>query len=354
MIRSGFLTPEARRVLTSLARSGTLTCRVTRRANALVLLDKGWSAQQVAEAFLLDDDTVRDWYKLYVEGGLEALRRFDVGGSVSLLSAEQETLLKDWVAATLPRTTREIGAWIEAQFDIVYESRSGLIMMLNRLGMTWHKPKVIPRKLDDARQKAFIENYAKLLKDLPGNETVLFADAVHPTHAARPAGCWAPTQATLAIEQSSGRQRINIHGAIDLETGQTRMIEVHTVDAASTISLLEAIQSLYPMMALIHVFLDNARYHHATLVKEWLARSECRIRLHFVPAYCPHLNPIERLWGLMHKNITHNRCYGTHNQFCDAALEFLRERVPRNWAQFCDAVSDNFRVISPKDFRIMT
>lgn len=354
MIRGGFLTPEARRVLTSLARSGTLTCRVTRRANALVLLDKGWSAQEVAEAFLLDDDTVRDWHKLYVEGGLEALRRFDVGGSASLLNAEQEAQLKDWVTATLPRTTREVGAWIEARFGIVYESRSGLIMMLNRLGMTWHKPRVIPRKLDEARQKAFIDGYAKLLNDLPGNEAVLFADAVHPTHAARPAGCWAPAQATLAIEQSSGRQRINIHGAIDLETGQTRMIEVVTVDAASTISLLKGIEALYPMMALIHVFLDNARYHHATLVKQWLARPECRIRLHFVPAYCPHLNPIERLWGLMHKNVTHNRCYDTCNQFSDVALQFLRERVPRNWAQFCDAVSDNFRVISPKDFRVMT
>lgn len=45
-----------------------------------------------------------------------------------------------------------------------------------------------------------------------------------------------------AIEQTSGRQRINIHGAIDLETGQTRMIEALTIDAASTIRLLESIE----------------------------------------------------------------------------------------------------------------
>jgi len=60
------------------------------------------------------------------------------------------------------------------------------------------------------------------------------------------------------------------------------------------------------MLALIHVFLDNARYHHAKLVHDWLSRPGCRIRLHFVPAYCPHLNPIERLWGVMHKHVTHN------------------------------------------------
>jgi hypothetical protein len=37
------------------------------------------------------------------------------------------------------------------------------------------------------------------------------------------------------------------------------MIDVETVNAASTITLLEAIEALYPMLALIHVFLDNAR-----------------------------------------------------------------------------------------------
>ena len=35
----------------------------------------------------------------------------------------------------------------------------------------------------------------------------------------------------------SGRQRLNIHGAIDLETGTTRMIEATTIDALSTIAL---------------------------------------------------------------------------------------------------------------------
>ena len=84
-----------------------------------------------------------------------------------------------------------------------------------------------------------------------------------------------------------GRERLNIHGAIDLETGNTRMLDVLVVNAASTIMLLMAIEAMYPCKRLIHVFLDNARYHHAKLVQQWLARSECRIRLHFIPSYCP-------------------------------------------------------------------
>jgi transposase len=260
---------------------------------------------------------------------------------------------------TLPRTTRQVGAYIEKEFGVAYESRSGLITLLHRLGLEYHKPDIIPRKLDEAKQKTFIAFYENLLNSLGPDEAVLFADAVHPTHAARPVGCWAPSQEKLAIEQTSGRQRINIHGAIDLETGQTRMIEALTVDAASTIQLLEAIEALYPMLALIHVFLDNARYHHPPdhspgVVREWLARPGRRIKLHFIPPYCPHFNPIERLWGAMHKHVPHNKCYATCGQFADATLGFLRENVPRNWTDFCDSVTNNFRVISPKDFRVMT
>lgn len=353
MIRGGFLSAEDRKLLIALARDGSAVGRVTRRANALVLLDGGMSCQEVARVLLFDDDTIRNWHALFEQGGIEGLTSFDMGGSSSLMSAVQCAGLKAWVTVTLPRSTRQIGAWIETEFGLVYQSRSGLIALLHRLGFEYHKPEVIPRKLDVAKQKAFIESYDNLLSSLPDNEAVLFVDAVHPTHAARPVGCWAPQHEKLAIEQTSGRQRINIHGAVNLETGQTRMIEVETVDAASTIRLLESIEAFYPMLVLIHVFMDNARYHHAKLVQEWLSRPDCRIKLHFIPAYCPHLNPIERLWGVMHKNVTHNKCYAKCAQFADATLDFLRDTVPRNWADLCDSVTDNFRVIAREDFRVI-
>jgi len=185
------------------------------------------------------------------------------------------------------------------------------------------------------------------------DEAVLFGDAVHPTHAARPAGCWGPKEIKLAVEQTSGRDRLNIHGAIDLETGRTSMLEVPAANAMSMILLLTTISAMYPDKRVIHLFLDNAKYHHAKLVREWLDRPGCRIKLHFIPAYCPHLNPIERLWKLMHEHITHNRCYKTFADFTEAALTFLRKEVPGNWETYCDKVADNFRIISPKDFHIL-
>src|SRR5271169_3545000 len=354
MIRRGFLDSESRRDLIELARDGSAAHRLARRANALVLLDKGMSCQSVADVLLLDNDTIRTWYQLYQEDGIEGLAGFGHEGGICRLTPEQLDKLKVWISETLPRTTGQVGAWIARECGIDYQTRSGLIALLHRLDMEHRKPKAISRKLDPAKQAAFIKEYEALMNRIEADEAVVFADAVHPTHAVRPVGCWGPKDVPVAVEQNSGRDRLNIHGAIDLETGQTVMKDVLTVDALSTIMLLTAIEAIYPGMRFVHVFLDNARYHHAKLVQAWLARPDCRIKLHFVPAYCPHLNSIERLWGLMHKHITHNKCYASFKDFSIAMLTFLRDDVPRNWDTYCDRVTDNFRIINPKDFRVLT
>jgi hypothetical protein len=56
---------------------------------------------------------------------------------------------------------------------------------------------------------------------------------------------------------------------------------------------------------------------------------------------------------LMHRHITHNKCYGTFREFSTAMLTFLREDVPKNWRDYRDEVTDNFRVITPTEFRII-
>jgi len=276
MIRGGFLDPSVRADLIEQVRDGKAETRLTRRANALLLLDDGMSCDEIAKVLYLDDDTIRYWYELYSEKGLSWLADFGYKGRSCELTPAQQDALKSWVAQTLPRTTTVVGEWIEKSYGVSY-SRSALIKLLRRNDMDYRKPGLVPRKLDPAKQQAFIDGYESLLNNLDDDEAVVFGDAVHPTHEARPAGCWAPKDVKIALEGTSRRQRLNLHGAVDLETGATRMIEVTTVDAASTIALLMAIVMMYPTKRRIHVFLDNARYHHAVLVEEWLARQGYRI-----------------------------------------------------------------------------
>src|SRR4051794_9506799 len=108
MIRGGFLTAEERRDLTELARDGLAEHRLARRANALVLLDRGMSCEEVGRVLLIDDDTIRTWHDLFEKDGVDGLAGFNYGGRASPLSLDQQATLKAWVGETLPRTTRSV------------------------------------------------------------------------------------------------------------------------------------------------------------------------------------------------------------------------------------------------------
>jgi Nucleotidyltransferase domain len=97
MIRGGFLTAEERRDLTELAEH-----RLARWANALVLLDRGMSCEEVGRVRLIDDDTVRTWHCLFQEDGIDGLAGFTYGGRASQLTLEQQAALKAWVGETPP------------------------------------------------------------------------------------------------------------------------------------------------------------------------------------------------------------------------------------------------------------
>ena len=82
MIRPGFLDRESRQDLIELTRDGSAAHRLSRRANALVLLDDGMSCEAIAKVLFVDDDTIRDWYRRYQEDGVEGLTIFDHEGGV--------------------------------------------------------------------------------------------------------------------------------------------------------------------------------------------------------------------------------------------------------------------------------
>lgn len=353
MRKRGFLSSDDRQTLVELSRDGLAQHRLARRANALVLLDRGMSYREVASVLLIDDDTVRQWRAIFESEGVEGLAGFHFGGRQPFLAEAQEAVLAAWVEAGAPRSAREVGCFIEQHFGTSFASRSGLIALLHRLRFVHRKPTALSPKMDPQQQRRFIAAYENLLNHLPADEMVMFADAVHPVHGARPVGCWVRPGAAVAVEQKTGRDHLNIHGAVDLESGQTQMLLVDSVNADSTLALLGGIERQFPAMRRIHVFVDNARCHRAQAVRHWLAKPDCRIRLRFVPPYCPHLNPIERLWGEMHKALTHNRCCDTLRGFQTEVLTFLRHTVPRQWTKFCDAVTDNFRIRDPELFRML-
>ena len=72
----------------------------------------------------------------------------------------------------------------------------------------------------------------------------------------------------------------------------------------------------------IYVYCDNARYYRSRLVQAYLARS--KIKLIFLPPYCPNLNLIERLWKYFRKQVLYNRYYEHFAEFKAACEGFFQ------------------------------
>lgn len=268
------------------------------------------------------------------------------------MTSDQQESLCAWLDERFRRSAVEIRAHIAGQFGLQY-SHSVCLKLLHRLGFEYRKPKPLPRVVDETAQAKFIAFYEDLMNTLPADEAVYFADAVHPEYQTKPTFGWVRMGSNPAIKTTAGRGRVNIHGAVCLENFDASIVEPVTVDGISATQLLAKIEANNPGKSKIHIIWDNARYHRCKTVRRWLARPDCRIHLVQLPAYCPHLNPIERLWAVMHARVTHNQFYATQMQFADAILLFFRKTIPMEWRDFRSKVTDNFRIISHQDFRVL-
>ena len=242
-------------------------------------------------------------------------------------SRAQEEALKKHFTEHPPLKTDSICAYILAEYGQSY-SASGAAKLMKRLGFVYKKPIALATQADEEAQQVFKDWYEGLLNSLLPSEKILFSEAVHPEYQGCPAHGWFPKGQKTAIKTTSGRKRVNIQGAPDLEELELTRVQGETINAKTTLQLLKKVEKKYPDAPTINVIFDNARYHHAKKLQPWLERPECRLKLHLLPPYAPHLNSIERLWCVMHEWVTHNKHYATFEEFEDAMDEFLDETLP--------------------------
>ena len=107
------------------------------------------------------------------------------------------------------------------------------------------------------------------------------------------------------------RSNVGYYGAVRLRDGKfVYRREEGRFNAASFFSFLKWLRSLTARSSKrIVVIIDNAKYHHANLHREWREKCSDRFQLEFLPPYSPDLNPVERVWKLTRRQATHNRYF---------------------------------------------
>lgn len=302
------------------------------KINAVILLGTGWKLKQVKEALLLDDETLRSYVEKYRKSGIKELISTLYKGSQPHLNEKQIGSLRDELEREIYLTTSSVINYVQKQWNINY-TLSGMRDLLHRLGYEYKKPKLVPGNPDIEAQEIFVEQYDAFMLGKPDETVVLFIDAVHPEHNALAAYGWIKRGQKREVKTNSGRQRLNLHGAINAETYEVTLIESATVNTDSTIQLLEVIDQKYALAKEIILIADNAKYHYSKVVQENLI-DHPRIKMVFLPSYSPNLNLIERLWKFFKKKVLYNKYHKDIKAFRKASIDFFR-----NIDQYADEIS---------------
>jgi transposase len=253
------------------------------RVRVILALDAGYTIKEVADILLVDEDTVSKWKKKYEKRQFfsDWLQEYYAGYN-GKLTKEQIEEIEGFVKKHTVTDSREVVKFIKEQFDKAY-TIPGVTKLLHRLGFVYKQVVLIPGKLDETKQAVWLQEY----KSLEENKTK----------------AWIKKGEEKQIKTNTGRGRLNINGALDMETMTVTTHFSKTINAEETMKLFDKIQLVYKDKTTIYLIVDNARYYKNKDVAAYLEKEGCRIKLKFLPSYSPNLNFIERLWKFMKKYI---------------------------------------------------
>ena len=206
----------------------------------------------------------------------------------------------------------------------------------------YKKPHSVPAKADKEKQKVFIDFYNELKISAGEKEPIYFADSVQSQHQTQLAYGWIIKGQRKAMPTTGQQKRLNFIGGICLQGHRFIHQQVDKVNADGIALFLSELRKKNPGEHLIHVIWDNAGYHHDKQIKQFA--EDLAIKLHYLPPYSPNLNPIERLWKIMHERVRYNQYYGNFKDFTGAILKFFKT-IGRNKLILRSRITDNFQIL---------
>ncbi len=310
--------------------------RVCDRIKAVLAYDDGYSYCEISRILLLDDETIRRHVEAYFS---KHKLKPENGGSTGYLNRAQIVDLKAHLQEVTYLHVKDICAYVKKTFNKSY-SVSGMTKWLHENNFRYKKPHGVPAKADAKAQEAFIENYESLKASLGEDEVIYFADSSHPQHQTRLAYGWVEKGVRKSEKMTACQKRVNIIGAIDLHTHHVESRRVDWVNAQSIKEFLKQLIEANPGASSIHLIWDNAGYHRSKEILSFV--SDTKIKLHYLPPYSPNLNPIERLWKIMHEHVTYNRYYPKFADFTEGILSFFRN-IENYKSIIQSRINDNFQ-----------
>jgi putative transposase len=203
--------------------------------------------------------------------------------------------------------------WSCATLAASFQAKRGLTVSaetmrrwVHEVGWVWKRAKLVAKD-DDPQRVERLARMRFVYEQLQPAEVLVFADELDIHLLPKVGYAWMPQGTQVEVMTPGTNEKHYLAGALDPATGTVH----HCVGPRKTNGLfrdlLQTLEAAYPAAHYqrIYMVVDNYKIHKAKAVQEWLAKHP-RIRLLFLPTYCPRANPIERAFGDVHDLCTRN------------------------------------------------
>ena len=308
--------------------------QVRLRAHVVLLLADGYAWAVIARVLFCSTATIARWKRRFEVGGVEALLDERRGRRATRLIGWAMVLVQ-WVTTLTPR---EFGycrsRWSCATLALVlYDegrvraSAETVRRALRRANLVWRRPRPVLGPRDEQRQWK-LRRIRELLRDLPDDEAAVFQDEVD-LNLNPDLGCmWMRRGEQAEVVTPGTNVKRYLSGSMSWRTGELVVTQGGRRNAELFVRHLEDLRRRFRYCRVIHVICDNARFHTVAgsrLVREYLAGHGDRVVLHYLPAYSPQDNPIERVWWHLHEQVTRNHRCQTIDELVKLTMAWLDE-----------------------------
>jgi len=132
------------------------------------------------------------------------------------------------------------------------------------------------------------------------------------------------------VKVQQGYKSFYIYSCVSPHGGESFTLFLPEVNTDMMNIYFEELLKEYPGRDIL-IIMDQAGWHKAKELK--VPES---ITLMFLPPYSPELNPVEKLWKWLRKEVTHNSLFETLETLMDALENELHKIIPQKYMQLCN------------------
>lgn len=227
-----------------------------------------------------------------------------------------------------PTWTRELLGLTMQEVTGVTIHPSTMSKALQRIGARRGRPK--PRvncPWSTAAKNRRLEALRELERTLPANEILVYEDEVDIHLNPKIGWDWMLRGEQKTVLTPGKNQKRYLAGAWNPRSGELTWVNSDRKDSWLFIDMLWTLLETYSGAARIHVILDNYCIHSTRQSQLTLGSpAGQRLKLHFLPPYCPDHNRIERTWQDLHANVTRNHTHQSIEGLLEDVDQYLRNR----------------------------